>query len=367
MSEKEVTLPPLSEDSIARIEREVFDEISDARPMPAMVSSSAVRARRRRRHWVTGLGIAAAFVGGILIAPPLLDAVSPSGSGSVADYDMTGPQEGPAAVSGERAPADGGAVDATGGDVSASSADEGREIISTAEVTLRVADVAQAADAIGDLAAEHDGYVEATDIGFSADSELQSYPGAPQQPGNGWISIRIPADDLADVTDALDDHGEVLRSSISRQDVTSTVVDLQARIDASRASVERLTELMSKSGSVADLIAAETALSDRQAQLESYEQQLKSLDEQVTMATISIQLTEQTTATKADPAGFTDGLLAGWNGLVVSLNAVVVALGFMLPWLMIAGVVVLVVWLIRRRRRHPKADDAQADTHIESA
>jgi hypothetical protein len=128
-------------------------------------------------------------------------------------------------------------------------------------------------------------------------------------------------------------------------------VDLRARVDAARASVKRLTELMSKSGSVADLIAAESALSERQAQLESYEQQLKSLDEQVAMSSIRVQLTERTTATAADPAGFGDGLLAGWNGLMVSLNALVVAFGFLLPWLVPIGVILLVIWLIRRRRR----------------
>ena len=48
---------------------------------------------------------------------------------------------------------------------------------------------------------------------------------------------------------------------------------------------------------------------------------------------------------------FSDGLLAGWNGLVVSVNALVIAVGFILPWIAVAGVVVLVIWLIRRARR----------------
>lgn len=111
---------------------------------------------------------------------------------------------------------------------------------------------------------------------------------------------------------------------------------------------------MSRSGSVADLIAAESALSERQSQLESYQQQLKSLDEQVALSTVHVELSKRTAATQADPAGFGDGLLAGWNGLVVTLNALVVAVGFLLPWLVIAGVVLLVVLLIRRRVRRTR-------------
>ncbi|MEJ1087690.1 DUF4349 domain-containing protein [Microbacterium sp. Mu-80] len=348
----DTTLAPLSEASIARIEHAVFDEIDRGEAVVHPESAAPARSTRRRR-WVTGLGIAAAFVGGILIAPPLLNAVSPTGAGSSVQYDAETSGEAPIGVpeSAELAPADGMAADSAAGGAVSEDADAGREIISTAEATVRVEDVAGAVDAITDLAAEHDGYVEATDVGLVPDAAAQVSPGPPTPPGSGWISIRVPAEDLTEVMSALDAHGEVLRSSISRTDVTSTVVDLQARVEASRASVQRLTELMSKSGSVGDLIAAESALSERQAQLESYEQQLKALDEQVTMSSLSIRLTEQTTATTADPAGFADGLLAGWNGLIVSLNALVVALGFLLPWLVIAGAVVLVIWLVRRRRK----------------
>lgn len=354
------TLPPLSDDSIARIESAVFDEIGDEAPthVAPPVAAGARVAHRRRRGWATGLGIAAAFVGGILIAPPLLNAVTMSSMD--ASSGAYAPAERGPGVAFENAPemsaADGAAsADASSGSAGGSDVTDGRDIITTAQVTLRVADVAKATDAITALAAKHDGYVEATDIGFAQGSSSDSMPVEPREAGSGWISIRVPADQLSDVVQAVGADGDVLRSSISRQDVTSTAVDLRARVDALQASVTRLTELMAKSGSVGDLIAAESALSERQAELESYEQQLKSIDEQVAMSTVSINLTEHTTATTADPAGFGDGLLAGWNGLIVSLNALVVAVGFLLPWLAVAGVVLLIVWLIRRRRRAASA------------
>lgn len=355
-----ITLPPLSDDSIARIENAVFDEIGDDAPRHAASAATARGnpARRRRRGWATGLGIAAAFVGGVLIAPPLMSAVMMSSSGDYESAVETSAVDRAPSVGFQNSPemsaADGGAqtdagVAASGGGDTA--ATDGRDIITAAQVTLRVADVSKASDAIAALAAKHDGYVEATDIGFAQQTSSDSAPVGPRESGTGWISIRVPADELTEVVQAVGEDGDVLRSSISRQDVTSTAVDLRARVDASWASVTRLTELMAKSGSVSDLIAAESALSDRQAQLESYEQQLKSIDEQVAMSTVSIEMTERTTATTADPAGFGDGLLAGWNGLIVSLNALVVAVGFLLPWLVPIAVILVIIWLIRRRRR----------------
>jgi len=361
MSERvEIELPTLSDESIARIERDVMSEVRAERRTTASDARTTTAARRRRR-WVTALGVAAAFVIGAVIAPPLLSSLQ--GVSGTGDSGITGASA-PWATDesgGDMSSSDGGAMSAEGGGVAADPGkaaveDTSREIITTAQVQLRVADVQDAADEIAALAAAHGGYVESADIGSREGQTDASMPAPPSEPGSGWISIRIAADDLDEVLTALGDDGEVLRSSVSRQDVTSTAIDLRARIDAAQASVTRLTELMAKSGSVGDLIAAESALSERQALLESYQQQLKSLDEQVALSTVTVQLTERTTATEADPAGFGDGLLAGWNGLIVTLNGLVVALGFLLPWLVIAGAALLVIWLIRRRRHASRAE-----------
>lgn len=342
-----ITLPPLSDESIARIEDAVFDEIGDEPRRSASAAASA--ASRRRRGWVTALGVAAAFAVGVMVTPPLISSIS-GVSSPAADSRAVGDAAVPeSAAGGAKAGADGGAAvnsDSTTGSVTLQNS--GREIITTARVTMQVADVPKAAETIGSLAAQYDGYVESMDVGGSereAPESTSTY---------GQVTIRIPAARVTEAITAIGEDGTVLDSSISREDVTSTAIDLRAHVDATRASVDRLTELMAQSGSVADLLTAESALSERQAQLEGYEQELKSLDEQVAMSTITVRLTERTGTTPADPAGFTDGLLAGWNGLVAALNALVIALGLLLPWLAIAGVVVLVIWLIRRRRRRAR-------------
>ena len=97
----------------------------------------------------------------------------------------------------------------------------------------------------------------------------------PYTPDGAWITVRVPADELTGMVRELSALGEVTASSVNRQDVTEQTVDLRARIEASQASVDRLTELMSQATSVADLIAAESALAERQATLESYQAQLE--------------------------------------------------------------------------------------------
>ncbi|MCT1363438.1 MULTISPECIES: DUF4349 domain-containing protein [Microbacterium] len=348
------SLPPLSDATVARIEEAVFTEIrSERRPL----SPRTERARNRRRRLLTAGGIAAAFVVGVLVTPPILGAVGGGGS-SVSTADGTAgwsTDEAGSAVP-DRA-VEGATLPGTVGSDAAASAEDARDIVATAQASVQVRDIADAASAIGDLAVEHGGYVESTEVGRAVSSDAPAEP-APADSGYGWITVRIPADDLTTVIAALGDTGEVLSSSVTKQDVTATAIDLRARVESTRASVQRLTELMGQSGTVADLIEAEVALTDRQAQLESYEQQLAALEDQVTLSSLTVELSRSGTAASADPAGFGDGLLAGWNGLVVSLNALVIAVGFLLPWLAVAAVVVLIVWLLRRGRRKRRAPAA---------
>ncbi|HWS50958.1 MAG TPA: DUF4349 domain-containing protein [Microbacterium sp.] len=339
-------LPPLTDATIGRIESAVFARIAaDRRISPSRTESG----RMRRRRWLTGAGIAAAFVVGVLVTPPILGMVGSGAPSTTADGRSIATQGG---GSPEMAPESAPDVSSVTVDDARTAVDDGttREIVATAQATVRVKDIGAAAEAITSLAEEHGGFVESTNIGKSAAIDESAMP-APADGRYGWVGIRVPSADLAAVIDALDETGEVVSSSISKQDVTSTAIDLRARIDATRASVERLTELMTQSASVAELIEAEVALTDRQAQLESYEQQLAALEDQVAMSSLQVQLTETAAPTEADPAGFGDGLLAGWNGLVVSLNALVIAVGFILPWLAVAAVVALAVWLVRRARR----------------
>ena len=346
-------LPELTDAAVERIERAVFEDIAAELPRQ---SPAEKRGRVRRRRWLTGTGIAAAFVIGVLITPPILTAVGGSATSSADGGGVTVVEDARSGAVDQSAPsaltesAESGAV---AGDVAAGD----REIIATANATVEVKDVSDAAVAIGALAESHGGYVESTEIGGTPAVDASSDPVAADSE-YGWISIRVPSADLPAVIDELTESGEVLSSSIAQQDVTSTAIDLRARIDATRASVQRLSELMSQTGTVAELIEAEVALTDRQAQLESYEQQLASLEDQVAMSSLSVQLTRTAASTTADPAGFSDGLVAGWNGLVVSLNALVVSVGFLLPWLAVAGLVVLIIWGVRRARRGRRGSDA---------
>jgi hypothetical protein len=141
--------------------------------------------------------------------------------------------------------------------------------------------------------------------------------------------------------------------SVSRSDVTATAVDLDARIAALQTSAARLQALMDGARTTEALLAAEEALSERQAKVESLQSQRALLADQVELSTLTVHLAPFGVAPAGGPDGFLSGLDTGWRSLVSALGAAVVVLGVVLPWVVVAGVVaaaVLVPLRLARRR-----------------
>lgn len=341
------TLPPLDEDRIESMERVIFARISD----------STRADRRRRRARIGGWTAAAASV--VLIAAIVGPAVMNGGSRALFEQSAAGG----GALTEQYSGAAGSAPDARSLDGSVTEAAPDaptREIVANGSATVEASEVGSAVTRISDAATSVGGYVESSQVGGASGAvpfEGEAMPqGSSGDPATAWITVRVPADKLTSVMDGLSAIGTVTASSVNRSDVTDQAVDLRARVAAAEASVARLTELMAQAASVSDLIAAESALAERQAQLDADRQQLTLLESQVAMSSLSVQVLPAASTVSADPAGFGDGLVAGWNGLVAALNGVVIGLGFLLPWLAVAAVIGAVVWGVRRARRRRSTD-----------
>lgn len=362
MTETPDLLPPLDEHRVSAIEARVFRSLAAAR---------AARSARRRRALSIG-GAAAGLLVLAVVVGPLVSvnglSVGSSDSAAIAPDSAADSGAGSAAGAGAES-SEGSAPEGAGiaGTLPAAGAPASstREIASTAAATVRVPSVADAIAALSASAVELGGYVESsstsdtggsTTADDSGDDRIEpSFP-APLPSGAGSVTLRVPADRLSDARASLTELGTVTESTVERQDVTLQTVDLRARADATQASVDRLTELVAQAGDLADLLAAESALTQRQAELESTRQQLTALESRVSLASLSVTVLPEETAAPADPAGFLDGLLTGWNGLVAAANAALIGIGFLLPWLLVAAVVAAVVLAVRRRRAPPAPD-----------
>ena len=281
-------------------------------------------------------------------------AASSGSSGSVAGPAVPAPQSG---GGGNGAAAD----SAAGGSKSEGTASKDRSVVVTGEAVVAVRDpIAAAADA--------------TRIVTAAGGRVD---GRSEQAGTGGggatatLTLRIPAAKLDATLDRLRALGRADRVTTNSADVTGQTQDLDARITALRTTIQRMLELEQRASDTTDLIALETAIGDRQGELESLEAQQRDLADQVAMSTITLTLHPKGTTVAPSQAGFGDGLATGWSAFVAFWGTALVVLGVLLPWLVTAGVVVALVfgvrWIIRRRRRRAaQAVDARTSSSTAS-
>ena len=218
-----------------------------------------------------------------------------------------------------------------------------RSIIKTSSLTIRVKNVEKSITQAQDLATQFEGRVD--------DSSQYKNPGS-EDSLSANLTIRVPSANLEKALEAFKGLGDVESSSISATDVTMQKVDLDARIAALTTSIERFRELITSATNTSDLIAAETALAERQAELDSLTAQLKYLSEQVDMSVIYLALLPNDSFSAIKPIGFLSGLEKGFIALLNAAANLTSILGYFIPWIITILVVVAIFKLISRIRRN---------------
>jgi hypothetical protein len=177
------------------------------------------------------------------------------------------------------------------------------------------------------------------------------------------LTIRVPADRLDQLIDSIAGLGHVTHRTAQVVDATEDVVDLGARVASQRASVDRVRALLSQARSIGDVVAIESELTRREADLDSLTGRLAALKDQVALSTLTVDVDRAPTA-KTDnpqPTGFLAGLTAGWEGLQATASATGAVIGFLVPFLPVVALLLGLVWLGRRvaRTRRTPASGAE--------
>ncbi|MFF9219800.1 DUF4349 domain-containing protein [Streptomyces viridosporus] len=219
-----------------------------------------------------------------------------------------------------------------------------QHVIRTASLTVRVKDVPKALAEARATAENAGGHVG--DETTTRDDEGRE---------RTRVVLRVPVERYEEVLADLEGTGKLLERRAKAQDVTDQVVDVESRITTQRASVARIRELMDRATRLSDVVTLEGELSTRQADLESLLARQESLKDRTSLATVTLSLSEtpvEKAAKDGDP-GFLDALAGGWDAFVTMLRWLAVAVGAVLPFAVVAALLVL-LWLKAVRPRLPR-------------
>lgn len=221
---------------------------------------------------------------------------------------------------------------------------EGRSLIFRADMSVRVENVSKAADQLNSMATTAGGFISSEKRSIGEDESQAT------------ITVRIPSKQYAGIMEKISKElGRELSRGSNVEDVTEAIVDLDTRIAAQKASVESVRRMFERATTLQDVVLLEKELNQRQADLATLEAKKKRLDDLVALSTITVTLVGPNTTIEPEPEEqdtFLTGLKNGWNALVEAMRLASVVFGYILPFLVIAGIPLLVlIWLLRIRGR----------------
>ena len=211
------------------------------------------------------------------LAPPS----APEPAPAPADSEVPPPPEPAPAEAESSAAAIGLAADgaraALGAPTALSPADIGRDIVYRATITVEADDVAAAAREAVAVVQGLGGIV------FAQTTQTEPLPRAE-------ITFKVLPADFATALERLAGVGELADQTVSADDVTERIVDLESRIITAEASVLRLRGFLENAVRLEDVARLEQELLDRETTLETLKGQLRTLRGQVELATITLTI-----------------------------------------------------------------------------
>ena len=221
-----------------------------------------------------------------------------------------------------------------------------KKIIRTASLTIRTQEFDLSLSGLRSLCEVSGGWIENASESTNTRTGLRT----------AHLTLRIPQEALDAYLAGMEDCGRITARTETAEDVTAQYQDMAARLATQQALMARLQALIPESADLTDLLALESQIADTQYQIDTLTAALASTDRQVSYATVSISLIEETAPQLTDATvplseRILSALRTGANALIDFAQDMLVFIVAALPFMGIVAAVVIVIVIIRRIRR----------------
>lgn len=219
---------------------------------------------------------------------------------------------------------------------------EERIVIKNADLTIVVADPAQAMDTIGKMAEEMGGFIVSSQLYKTRTEEGVEVPEAA-------ITVRVPAEKLNEAMARIkglvsDATADILSENVTGQDVTKEYTDLRSQLTNLEHAQKRLISIMEEATKTEDVLAVYRELKAVEEQMEIIKGQIKYYEEASAMSAIAVTIRSKEAVKPLTIGGWQpvgvarDALQALINTLKVIANVAIWAVIFCLPLTILLGV-----------------------------
>lgn len=239
-----------------------------------------------------------------------------------------------------------------------------RKLIKRVSLSLETEGYSELLDGITQRVTRFGGYIEEMDANTRYDSHDRY----------AYMTVRIPVDKLDSFITSVSGISNVVQRSESTEDVTLTYVDMESHRDALKIEQERLMALLEQADTMTDILDIENRLTQVRYELESMESTLRSYDNLIEYATVSLSISEvrELTPVAAEKGfwekigdGFVRSAKAVWEFLKDAFSLLIIAIPYLLI-VALAVVLILIFCRIGKKRRIRKRERKAAQHRTES-
>lgn len=165
------------------------------------------------------------------------------------------------------------------------------------------------------------------------------------------LIIRVPAENFTKLVAALEKGpDEITSKNISTQDVTTEFIDEETRLASQQAYHKKYLELLARAANIKDILEIQEKIRSIQEEIDSREQRLKYLNDQVNYSTLTLSLYhDKEYVYHGEKVPFLEklksSLAAGWDSIVYGVLWCIGKWPFAL-------LILLGLWFWRRRRKN---------------
>lgn len=160
-----------------------------------------------------------------------------------------------------------------------------RKLIRTIHIDAETEDLTTLLDSVTARITELGGYVESKELRNGS-----NYGGYIRR--NLHMTVRIPAEKADTFVEKVGEQTNIVSSMENIDDVTLQYVDTESHVKALETEQERLLELLEQAKTLEDVLKIEDRLTSVRYELERYASYLRTLENQVTYATVHLSVTE---------------------------------------------------------------------------
>ena len=213
---------------------------------------------------------------------------------------------------------------------------------------------------LGELVSTAKGYVEQSEV---SQDEAQSYA---QGKRYASYTLRIPADGLEAFKQELQEKGTITRQSERVEDVTLNYVDVESHITALKTEQDSLLKMLEQADTIETILAIQNQLTQVRYQLESYESQKRTYDNDINYSTVYVYVQEvERESQNTDTYGgeLLEKLSGNFHGILTGLRSFSLWFLGAMPYWILLGLLFLVFWVVYKKetKKKRKAQDKEPE------